>query len=125
MIIEVNVRDHPRRKPSECWDWCLANCSGRWDFVQEAKGVKFSYTSPEWAGDICGWRSYVEGDEDFLRPADAERSQNWGLFFDFMLERGGSRNLAMLKQFVKVRMGFSLAADAKAFRRWLREDKAA
>lgn len=119
MIFEVNVRDHPRRKPSECWDWCVANCQGRWDFVKEGKGLKVSLTSPEWSGEVHSCRVYVEGDEDFLRPADVERSVDWGLVLEDMLERRGSRNFALLKQFVKVRMGFSDAAEAKAFRRWL------
>ena len=114
-------------------DFCSAvdtNSSGAWDFV--LVGSKFDKD----AVTICTLALNEAGETDIpgvsggqayahlLRPSTVARPINVGEFLDLTCERGGSRNLALLKQFVKVKIAFADDADGKACRKWLRGDEA-
>lgn len=120
-MIAINVRDHPRRKLSECWDWCKANAKGRWDFVQvdSRNGRAWNAAIPDFADEMSPTLAKACAT---IRQTNADRSENWGDFYDRMTMRVGSRGLSVLMTCVKIKMVFDDPADAKAFRRWLRKE---
>lgn len=118
---EVNIRDHPRRTMKACYDWAKANATARWDVVTIGKLTKPKSINNDTPPHELGAKA-MAGDDytSKLRPPDVERGINWGEFLDEMCKRGGRRNLALLKQFVRVVIAFESDEDAKAFRKWLR-----
>lgn len=120
-MIEVNIRDHKRRTMKECFEWAQAHSTARWDFATIGRPhLPTAISNDEKPGTEPGLAKPGEDYTAKLREASASRPINWGEWFDFMCKRGGSRNLAVYKQFVRIVAAFESEADAKAFRAWLR-----